>query len=119
MLVPPRAMLEHLGPVESLKLLKNQPKTLVFCDKRKLVATIPNALYAMLPSALQPLARSAGVFSFYHSEMSGLHLDGAYDTFVSGSCRILAATSGAATVRFSSFGETRYISIFTSFRAGS
>lgn len=104
MLVPPHSMLDILGPIKALELLKCQPKTIVFCDERKLVAAIPDALYAMLPRALQPLARSAGLFRFYHSQMSGIHLDKAYLAFLDDSCRVLVATSGAATVTWSLSG---------------
>ncbi|KZT18814.1 P-loop containing nucleoside triphosphate hydrolase protein, partial [Neolentinus lepideus HHB14362 ss-1] len=74
---------------------KPVPKTLVFVDNRSLADRIAVYLNNNSPSVL----RNRGFARHYHSGMSREYLDSTYEAFASpdGNCKILVATSGAAT----------------------
>lgn len=73
------------------------PKTLIFHDNKQEAADAAAYNDSHLPKQLQ----NQGIVKHYHSDMSAEYLQQTYDDFasVSGTCRIIHATSGASTVR--------------------
>jgi superfamily II DNA helicase RecQ len=75
------------------------PKTLIFHDNKQEAAAAAAYNDSRLPKALQ----NQGIVKHYHSDMSAEYLQQTYDDFASttGTCRIIHATAGASTVRYS------------------
>ena len=73
------------------------PKTLVFHDSKRDATDAA----AFVDSNLPPSLRGRGLVKHYHADMSSEYLQQTFNDFSesSGTCRILHATAGAATVR--------------------